>query len=194
MFANLSDRFVTQNGVMLIGLGGLIMMLVTRGAVAMLVVLYSINVFITFSLSQLGMVRHWWLQRHTEPRWRSRIAINGIGLMLTTFILISLSAVKFHEGGWVTLLLTGALIAAAFSIKRHYRNVTAKLGRLDEIVRVSETEPLTATPATTLDVQPAAKTAVLFVNGFNGLGLHTLLHATRFLAVSSKILSLSRWA
>src|ERR1700722_18278720 len=73
-FATLSDRLVTQNGVILMGLAALGVVLATKffatgSLVNTLVVLYSINVFITFSLSQLGMVRHWWLDRANEPHW-----------------------------------------------------------------------------------------------------------------------------
>ncbi len=75
-----------------------------HGAVSVLVVLYSINVFITFSLSQLGMVRHWWNERVKEPKWKTKILINGIGLLLTSGILISLCIAKFDEGGWVPCL------------------------------------------------------------------------------------------
>ena len=82
-FANLSDRFVTENGVVLMGVTALVMMVVTKGAIDVLVVLYSINVFITFSLSQLGMVIHWWQERRAEPRWLRKLAINGFGLALT---------------------------------------------------------------------------------------------------------------
>ena len=119
-FATLSDRLVTQNGILLMGGAALLVMLATRGSVGLLVVLYSINVFITFSLSQLGMVRHWWKNRATAPQWKRKLAINGIGLCLTSFILISLCVVKFHEGGWVTLVVTGAVVALAFFVKRHY--------------------------------------------------------------------------
>ncbi|MBI3848875.1 MAG: APC family permease [Verrucomicrobia bacterium] len=178
-FANLSDRFVTQNGVLLIGAAALVMMVLTRGSVALLIVLYSINVFITFSLSQLGMVRHWWKERRVEVAWKKKMAINGIGVLLTGSILISLTVVKFHQGGWITLLATGLLVAAAFAIKRHYAGVLAQLRRLDAIL--PEAEELSAKKATnpkhTCD--PKAKTAVLFVNGFNGLGLHTVLNAVR---------------
>jgi len=119
-FADSSDRFVTQNGILLMGAAALVMLVITRGSVALLVVRYSIDVFITFTLSQLGMVVHWWRARRTEPSWRRKLAVNGFGLALTTFILISLTVVKFHEGGWATLLVTGVLVAAAFAIKRHY--------------------------------------------------------------------------
>ena len=178
-FANLSDRFVTQNGVLLIGAAALVMMVLTRGSVALLVVLYSINVFITFSLSQLGMVRHWWNERRAERSWKKKLAINGAGLLLTGFILISLSAVKFHEGGWITLLATGILIGTAFAIKRHYTRVSRQLRRLDEIVPAADLAARSARPPEGAAPDPKAKTAVLFVNGFNGLGLHTVLNAVR---------------
>ena len=178
-FANLSDRFVTQNGVVLIGATALVMMVLTRGSVALLVVLYSINVFITFSLSQLGMVRHWWNERRVEPDWKKKLAINGIGLLLTGFILISLSAVKFHEGGWITLLATGILIASAFAIKRHYARVSEQLRRLDEIVPSARVAAESAHTPETAACDPEGKTAVLLVNDFNGLGLHTVLNAMR---------------
>ena len=177
-FATLSDRFVTQKGILLMGGSALLVLLVTRGAVALLVVLYSINVFITFSLSQFGMVRHWWLHRATEPQWRRKLLVNGFGLALTSFILISICVVKFMEGGWITLVITGGLVGLAFAIQRHYLRVAQQLRRLDEIVEVSKTSPASA--AATLTVSnPKARTAVLFVNGFNGLGLHTLLQAMR---------------
>ncbi len=176
-FANLSDRFVTQNGILLMGGAGLVMMAVTRGSVALLVVLYSINVFITFSLSQLGMVRHWWRERGTAPAWRRKLAVNGFGLVLTSFILISLTAVKFNEGGWATLLVTGLLVATAFATKRHYAGVHRQLRRLDTIVETAATETAPVKTAPALD--PQARTAILLVNGYNGLGLHTALQIPR---------------
>ncbi|MES1168395.1 MAG: amino acid transporter, partial [Oleiharenicola lentus] len=177
-FTNLSDRFVTQNGILLMGGAGLLMMAVTRGSVALLVVLYAINVFITFSLSQLGMVRHWWRERGAEPAWRRKLAINGFGLILTSFILVSLTVVKFHEGGWATLLVTGLLVVAAFAIKRHYHSVQQQLRRLDAIVEVAAIETTSRGPSTTAP-DPRARTAILLVNGYNGLGLHTALHVPR---------------
>jgi K+ transporter len=151
----------------------------TGGSVDLLVVLYSINVFITFSLSQLGMVRHWWQCRATEPRWRYKLLINGVGFILTASILVSLSVVKFHEGGWVTIVLTGALVAAAFHIRRRYEHDRAMLGRLDQLAKVTEMTQAGAV-AQPPHVPPRdVKTAVILVNGFNGLGLHTLLGVAR---------------
>ncbi len=173
-FATLSDRFVTQNGILLMGGAALLVMLVTRGAVGLLVVLYSINVFITFTLSQFGMVRHWWKNRVTAPQWKHKLAINGIGLCFTSFILVSLCVVKFHEGGWVTLVVTGAVVGLAFFVKRHYVGALKDFKRLNNLVDVSK---LPALPASSRPNQ--GRTAIVLVNGFNGLGLHTFLGIPR---------------
>lgn len=173
-FATLSDRFVTQNGILLMGGAALLAMLATKGAVGLLVVLYSINVFITFSLTQFGMVRHWWRNRHVALDWKRKFFVNGLGLLLTTSILVSLCVVKFHEGGWVTLVVTGGVIALAFAVKRHYLSAASELKRLDELVTVA------SAPAQPLPARSnQGRTAVVLVNGFNGLGLHTFLGIPR---------------
>ncbi len=176
-FANLSDRFVTQNGVVVMGDRRPDHDVGDQGLVDMLVVLYSINVFITFSLSQLGMVRHWWQERHTERTWLRKLLINGFGFMLTFSILVSLTAVKFNQGGWVTLAVTLLLVLAAFAIKRHYTGVTEQLRRLDAIVEAAEAGGDGRAPAGEPD--PKARTAIVLVNGYNGLGLHTVLNVPR---------------
>lgn len=179
-FASFSDRFVAQNGILLMGGAALLVLFVTRGSVDLLVVLYSINVFITFSLSQAGMVRHWWTHRATEPRWRHKFLVNAVGFGLTASILVMLSVTKFHEGGWVTLLVTGLLVGTAFLIKRHYHQTGQELARLDDVVNAFVSEPVkSGQPALSPVCDPAAKTAVILVNGFNGLGVHTLLAVMR---------------
>lgn len=177
-FASLSDRFVAHNGILLMGGAAFVLTLVSRGSVEWLVVLYSINVFITFSLSQLGMIRHWWLDRATEPAWKSKLLVNSVGFILTATILIALSVIKFHEGGWVTIVVTGILIAVAFYIRNHYQQTRHSLSRLDALVEVFSAEGK-AKPDMVLPCEPKAKTAVIFVNGFNGLGVHTTLGIVR---------------
>ena len=180
-FATLSDRLVTQNGVLLMGFAALLVILFTGASVNVLVVLYSINVFITFSLSQLGMVRHWWQERAHTPNWKKKLCVNGFGLLLTGGILISLCIVKFFEGGWVTLFVTGLLVGLSFWIKHHYRQTQKKLHRLNELVAAAMADEALAKvenlPPAACDAN--ARTAVFLVNGFNGLGLHTLLAVVR---------------
>lgn len=179
-FATLSDRLVTQNGIMLMGTAALLMMLLTQGNVRFLVILYSINVFITFSLSQLGMVRHWWIERSNERKWFKKLFVNGIGLILTSFILISVITIKFGEGGWITLVVTGSLISLAIFIKGHYKKTSELFKKLNEIVDSVEASIYDIREKKfRTDGQPSNKTAAILVNGFNGLGLHTLLNTIK---------------
>lgn len=182
-FTSLSDRFVAQNGILLMGGAALLVLAITRDSIGLLVVLYSINVFITFSLSQLGMVRHWWRNRANAVGWKHKLAINGIGFSLAIFILVMLSATKFWEGGWATLLVTGLLVMIAYAIRRHYRHVIRDLARLNDLLVQFRAEAARKAQASDADHAPvynsAAKTAVILVNGFNGLGVHTLLTVNR---------------
>ncbi|HSB32822.1 MAG TPA: APC family permease [Nitrospirota bacterium] len=183
-FAMLSDRLVAQKGILMMGGAALATMVLTGGSVKYLVVLYSINVFITFFFSQLGMVRHWWQVRREEILWKKKIFINGMGLALTFFILVSVTVIKFHEGGWITLLLTGSLVGIALLTRRHYRNTFKLLHRLDELVTAAEAScPINPESPQGKELQvkydPREKTAILLVNGFNGLGLHTLFSIIR---------------
>jgi amino acid transporter len=177
-FSILSDKLVAQNGVLLMGGAALVTMILTKGEVRILVVLYSINVFITFFLSQLGMVKHWWQVKKNTKRWKHKIFVNGLGLVLTTIILISVITLKFFEGGWVTIAITGSLILFSFSIRRHYNKTYYLLKELDDQILPAITASInefSEQKKEKTEFNPKAKTAVIFVNGFNGLGVHTLL-------------------
>jgi amino acid transporter len=179
-FAALSDRLVSMNGVLLMGFASIILLVMTKGSVAFLVVMYSINVFITFTVSQLGMVKHWWLVKGRQSHWKRKILINGVGLTLTSFILISVTIIKFREGGWVTLLITGVLILFAVLIKRHYFTTAKKLQKLrlsafkeiDEILRRNNCNE---TEKHKIKFNKDGKTAIILVSGFGGTGLYTFL-------------------
>jgi len=179
-FASLSDRLVTMNGVLLMGFASIILMFLSKGSVALLVVLYSINVFITFTISQLGMVKHWWRTHENEKHWKRKISINGIGFILTSFILISVIILKFGEGGWVTLLITGVLILLAVFIKKHYFQTALKLQKLrliayEEIERLTGQRPCDTKNPEKIRFRSEGKTAIILVSGFGGTGLYTFL-------------------
>jgi hypothetical protein len=179
-FASLSDRLVTMNGVLLMGIGSLIIMFISKGSVALLVVLYSINVFITFTISQVGMVKHWWMIRGKQLPWKRKLAINGIGLILTSFILVSVIILKFKEGGWVTLVITGVLIFIAINIKRHYFKTTLKLQKVrlnafNEIEHLIGHRPCSDHNLKKVKFNKEGKTAIIMVSGFGGTGLYTFL-------------------
>jgi amino acid transporter len=184
-FSSLSDRLVTQNGVVLMGSAALLTVFLTKGSLHLLVVLYSINVFITFCLSQAGMVRHWWNVRREEKKWLKKLMVNGVGLVMTTFILITMAVLKFHEGGWVTLLITAALVVVAILIRGHYRHTMSLLKRLDVLID-AVTSAIKNNSGTPGKVDRNAQTAVVLVNGFNGLGVHTLMGVIRNFGIGFK--------
>ena len=175
-FSQLSDRLTMSYGVLLIGGASLLALVYTGGNVTHLVVLYSINVFLTFSLSELAMCRFWVRERKKHPDWRKHISVHLTGLTLCVFILTVTVYEKFGEGGWVTLALTGGLIAGCFLIRRHYRRVHDKLRRLDGILTAL---PAGVAPPPAQSHDPAAPTAVLLVGGYSGLGIHSLLAVQR---------------
>ena len=171
-FALLSDRLVTKNGVFLMGAGATAVLLYTRGQSDLLILMYSINVFLTFTLTELGMSRYWIRTRKEHPTWLRNLAIHGTGLTMCLSILIVSIFEKFTEGGWLTVVVTSAFVALAFAIRRHYRSVRDQLQRLDDTLLHIPVRPHTE-PAGPPD--PKQPVAVLLVNGFSGLGVHTLL-------------------
>ena len=180
-FATLSDRLVTQNGVLLMGAAALVVVLFT-GALGE----HAGRALQHQRLHHLQPVatRHGAaLVAASAPASRTgkaKLFINGFGLLLTGGILISLCVVKFFEGGWATLLVTGLLIGAAFWVKRHYRQTQKTTATAQRTRRRRaggrRRPPSKDTPA---PCDPNARTAVFLVNGFNGLGLHTLLAVVR---------------
>jgi len=173
-FATLSDRFVTQNGVLIMGISALIMVSLTQGSVEHLVVFYSIAVFITFTLSQAGMVRHWWGVKTEVKDWKKKLFINGVGLILTVVILMSVILVKFGEGGWITLFIIAAFAAVVLIIRHHYDSVSGLIKELNANIMIYPSSISIIKNDTPEKVNFKDKTAVLLVSGFNGLGLRAL--------------------
>ena len=175
-FRELSSRLVTDNGVVLMGVAALAVLVWSQGNVSLLVVLYSINVFLTFSISLAGLAIHWWARRRDDPKWRRRLALSLTGLIVTGGILMVLVVEKFADGGWVTILITGMVIAVCLAIRRHYDATRLLLRKTDALfdVKVPWDDAGRAPP-----LDPAAPTAVLFVGKHRGVGLHTLLWVQR---------------
>jgi amino acid transporter len=171
---HLSERLVVQNGVLFMGLASILILVFTRGSVQILIVMYSINVFITFSLSQLGMCLHW--MKTPAPHRGKKLTINLIGLLMSLSILGVTVAVKFKEGGWITLVITLSFIAVCFLIRRHYRRVNGMMKRLDDVMaQVQQMSGRHEVPAR----DESAPTAVMFVRNFGGLGIHSFLNIHR---------------
>jgi K+ transporter len=173
-FMHLSEQLVVQNGILFMGLASILILIFTRGSVQVLVVMYSINVFITFSLSQLGMCIHW--VKTKAPHRGKKLALNFIGLMMSLAILVVTISIKFKEGGWITLLITLMFIILCLFVRRHYNRVKDMMRRLDDVLgQVQKMAGKHELPAR----DPAAPTAVLFVRNFGGLGIHSFLSIHR---------------
>lgn len=174
-FAHLSERLVTQNGIISMGVAAVLVLLYTGGLVKILVVMYSVNVFVTFTLSQLGMVRHWWNERAGLAHWRRRLIVASIGTLVCFGILCVTASVKFSEGGWVTILVTGALIGFCFIVKYHYLRVRSLLSSLDDVLMNLNLPESKTLP----ELAPEGPTAIVLVESYAGLGIHTLLSIQR---------------
>jgi amino acid transporter len=174
-FAALSDRLTTQNGVVLMGAASLAALFYTGGDVRRLVIMYSINVFLTFSLSMFGMSRLWLVVRAGKPQWKPKASLFVGGFVLCATILVITVREKFMEGGWLTLFVTGSAVVLCFLIRSHYRTVSAKLAAL--YAQLENVPPsLQANPG---EVDPSQPTAVILVGGYSGIGIHALLNAFR---------------
>lgn len=191
-FAALSERLSMQNGILLMGIAAIALLLYTEGSVSALVVMYSINVFITFSLSQLGMARFFIIHRGTDRRWKRHLSVHIVGFLLCVTILVITTYEKFIEGGWVTFLITSLVITFCYLIHSHYDKVQQAVSRLDEMfMNLPVLGPYNDAP-----LNPKDMTAVQLVAGYNGFGIHTLLsivtnfpHVKNFIFVSVAVIN-----
>ena len=187
-FAALSETLSMQNGVMLMSFTSLIALVYTHGNVEKLVVMYSINVFLTFSMSNLGMSRFWIQNRKEHADWYKHLPIHLVGLGLCLTILIVTVLEKFTAGGWLTLVVTSALVSVCFAIRRHYAKVVDAIRRLDQELPdpLAGDDGIPKPSVADLGGGPVpasidrdAPVAVLFVGGYGGLGRHALLTLLR---------------
>jgi amino acid transporter len=132
-FMNRGDRLVFSNGIVVLAIAASIMIFAFEADLTRLIQLYVIGVFMSFTLSQSGMVVHWSRERRsgTTPRhvWRRSIVINVIGAFATGIVLIVVTISKFTAGGWLSLLFMVILVATFLTIHRHYTVVMRQLRR-----------------------------------------------------------------
>ncbi len=175
-FRQLSSRLVTQNGIVLMGAAALAVLVWSQGSVTLLVVLYSINVFLTFSISLFGLCVYWVKNRRTAPKWVWRLLLSALGLLVTSAILVILVWEKFGTGGWVTILITGLVIAVCLSIRWHYDETREQLRRID---RLFAGQPVLQDAVDPPVLDPQKPTAIFFVGKNRGVSMHALLWVQR---------------
>jgi amino acid transporter len=174
-FRHLSTRLVIQNGLFLFGIFAIAILLWCQGKVSLLVVLYSINVFITFSLSLFGMCVYWARQqKKASPIWFWRLLFSFLAFAITSSILCITLITKFQSGGWLTVVITCTVIFICLLIKRHYNKFSKKLAQLDIQLKQPIVHPLNPVP-----MDPQQPTAVILVGKSTGVAMHTLLNVIR---------------
>ncbi len=124
-FANQGDRLVFSNGILILSGFAIFLIVLFAGDTHALLPLYAIGVFMSFTLSQGGMVRRW--LRLREKGWRWRVWVNGVGAIVTGIVLLTLAVTKFVEGAWIVVVVIPLLVVTFIVMHRHYEAVAVEL-------------------------------------------------------------------
>ncbi len=122
-FAFRGDRFAFSIGITFLAVLAGLLLIVFRGNTTQLINLYAVGVFISFTLSQSGMVRHWWRLRGEQKGWQRSMVINGIGALTTLLVALVIATTKFLEGAWIVVVLIPLLVLLFTGISHHYKYV-----------------------------------------------------------------------
>jgi amino acid transporter len=125
-FSFKGDRLAFSVGILFLAVLASMLLLVFRGDTNVLINLFAVGVFISFTLSQAGMVKHWWRVRNARQGWRRKLVINGLGACTTLLVSLIISCTKFLSGAWMVVLLIPLLVLLFLGIDRHYRHVEHK--------------------------------------------------------------------
>jgi amino acid transporter len=124
-FASLGERLVFSNGILVLAGFAALLIVIFGGDTHALIPLYAVGVFISFTLSQAGMVRHWLVEK--GPRWRARLVVNGVGALTTGLVTLVIAATKFTHGAWIVVLVIPILVWSFMAMQRHYTEVAVGL-------------------------------------------------------------------
>lgn len=174
-FRHLSTRLVVQNGLFLFGIMAIAILVWCQGKVSLLVILYSINVFLTFSLSLFGMCVYWVKNRaHVKKKWFRNLLLAFIAFLITSSILVITLLTKFQSGGWLTVMITCTVVLICLMIKNYYENINKKLAQLDLELKQTINPHSESVP-----IDENLPTAIIFVGKSSGVAMHTLLNVIR---------------
>ncbi len=123
--ATFGDRLVFSNGIIVLGIIACFLLVLFHGDTHALIPLYAVGVFISFTLSQTGMVRRWLTKK--GPHWQTKLIVNGVGAVTTGGGIIIISSTKFTHGAWIVFLLIILLVFMFRSIRSHYKAVTEQI-------------------------------------------------------------------
>jgi len=173
-FRYLSSRLVSENGIVVMGLAALAILWATGGSVTLLVVLYSISVFLTFTVTLWGLALYWWRHRE-QKRWLWRLTLSLTGFLVCAVILLLLTYNRFLEGAWASLAIVAGIATLCIAIRNHYFWTKTKIRQIDEEFEQIPFGSVSQPPA----IDPEAPTAAFMVGSSRGGGLHALLWVQR---------------
>jgi amino acid transporter len=159
------DRLAFSVGIVVLALLAIVLIIAFEGSVTNLIPLYTVGVFMAFTLSQAGMVRHWWKLRDEVRGWRWRALLNGTGALATSSVAVIVGAAKFALGAWMILVLIPLLIAVMWAIERHYRHVERALAVPRDEPIGNGAEPVVIVPISRID--RAATTAIAYARSIS---------------------------
>ncbi len=123
--AMMGDRLVFSNGIIILGVFSCLLIVLFQGDTHALIPLYAVGVFLSFTLSQAGMVKRWRIKK--GPHWRHKLAVNGAGAVATAAATLVIASTKFSHGAWIVIVLVPLLIALFLAIHRHYQAVSEQV-------------------------------------------------------------------
>ena len=170
-FVNLGDRLVYSNGIVVLAGVAALLIWAFHADVISLIHLYVIGVFIAFTLSQTGMVRHWRAER--GPGWQRRAAINGLGALTTGLVALLVIQTKFLDGAWMVTIAIPVLVLLFFAVHRHYRVVARRLHAGAAAVR-AEPAPSNTTVIYVEAIDPATELAAWYARRIAGDDLRAI--------------------
>jgi len=175
-FAHRGDRLAFNMGIVVLAVVAAVLIVIFRGQVLSLIPLYTVGVFVAFTLSQSGMVKHWWRLRNQERGWQRRAVINGVGATTTGIVACVVGVVKFQLGAWIVLVIIPIFVLLMLGIKKHYEYV-ARLTN-EQIRPVHRFRKIIIIPLAKLDAvteRTLAFARSIFAEGDELIGVHVTM-------------------
>jgi len=155
LFLRMGDRLAFSNGIIVLSVTAMLIFVAFGGKTGPLIPLYAVGVFLAFTLSQTGMVMHWW--RGRDPHWRRSLAFNATGALLSGIVFITAGITKFTAGAWVSLVVVGLFILTATGIRRHYAAVAKAIALHPHAIEVPSRPIAPSVRASASAATPAAE-------------------------------------
>jgi len=191
-FRNLGDRLVFSNGIVVLAAVSIVLIVGFDANLDKLIQLYIVGVFTAFTLSQIGMVRHWLRVRNESGKasqgWRTSIAINAVGAVFTALVLAITAVTKFAHGAWIAMAAMAVIVVALEGVHRHYATVREQLRRQALPARQSVENHVVLLVQ---EIGPATAEALGYIRSFRPPDLHAV-HVSRDGAASSDLAA--RWS